>query len=117
MTQHARFLERLAASWPAVFAVARDQLAKGRTVEIPPIRMAPSAAEAADFVDEGDLSVVIKHRLEVKGLKTIKFTGADDYPYAAVMFSNVATVDRARGSVMAYVVVSADLRYAAIVHA
>jgi hypothetical protein len=113
-TQHQRFLERLEQSSRAVFLVAQLQHAKGRTVEIPKLRFAPTAAENEDYVDGGDLVVVVRHRIEVKHLG-VNFTCAEDWPFIEVFVSNVAAVDRANGDVLAYVSVSADYRCAAIV--
>jgi hypothetical protein len=112
--QHARFLKRLDASMPAVFAVAQMQHAKGRTVEIPALRRAPTAAEHEHYIDGGDLFVMVRHRIEVKWLR-VNFTGADDWPFREVFVSNVASVDRANGEVAAYVSVSRDLHHVAIV--
>jgi hypothetical protein len=112
--QHERFLERLAASSQAVFLVARMQYAKGRTVEIPRMQFAPTAAQADDYVDAGDLIIVQRHRIEVKHL-SINFTCAADWPFNEVFVSNVAAVDRANNDVLAYVSVSQDMRHIAIV--
>jgi len=43
------------------------------------------------------------------------FTCADDWPYPDMMVSNAAAVDRARGKVFAYVIVSGDFRHAAVI--
>lgn len=113
--QHERFLARLAASRQAVFAVAKMQMMKGRTVEIPPVKFAPTAADAERFVDAGDLFITVRRRVEVKHLG-VNFTGAEDWPFnGEILVSNVAAVDRANGDVFAYVSVSNDLRCAAIV--
>jgi hypothetical protein len=113
--QHARFQERLAASWRAVFLVAQKQYAQGRDVEIPGLHIAPSADEAEAYVDGGDLMVVVRHRIEVKHL-SINFTGAADWPFRdGVFVSNEAAVNRANGGVYAYVSVSQDFRYCAII--
>ncbi len=95
-------------------AVASLQHARGRMVEIPPLRFAPSAAQADQYVDGGDLFVVVRYRLEVKHLG-VDFTCANDWPFNEVFVSNVAAVDRANGDVHYYVSVSKNFRYAAIV--
>lgn len=109
MGQHERFLERLMGSIPSVLVVAGMQIAKGRTVEIPGIRLAQSAAEAEYYVDGGDLFVLVRHRFEVKHLGK-NFSCADDWPHPHVFVSNVAN-----GEVIAYVSVSHDLKHAAII--
>jgi hypothetical protein len=114
MQQHARFLERLNASSRAVFLVAELQHAKGRTVEIPKISFAPTAAEAENYVDGGDLIVVVRHRIEVKHLG-VNFSGPENWPFREVFVSNVTAVERANGDVLAYVSVSHDCQCVAIV--
>jgi hypothetical protein len=112
--QHDKFLKRLGASSPAVLAVAAYYHGQGRLVEIPPISRAPVASEAENYVDEGDLSLLTRHRVEVKGLN-VKFSSSKDWPFREIFISNVASVDRANGKVSAYISVSSDLRCAAIV--
>lgn len=111
--QHQRFLERLAASSRAVFVVARLQHERGRTVEIAPLRFAPTAADAKDYLDGGDLFVVRRNRIEVKHLG-VSFTGRDDWPHPHVFVSNEAKVERSP-DVFAYVSVSKDLGCIAII--
>lgn len=112
--QHALFLDRLASSSRAVFLVAQMQHAKGRTVEIPKTRFAPTAAVAEGYVDGGDLIVVTRHRIEVKHLG-IEFTCRDDWPFREAFVSNVAAVERANGDVLAYVSVSRDYQHIAVI--
>lgn len=112
--QHEKFQQRLAASSKAVFAVAQFYQGKGHTVKIPPVLIAPTAAQAEEYLDDGDLLLLFEKRIEVKH-RTFDFSSADDYPYPSVFISNVAAVDRARGQVSAYINVSRDLRCAAII--
>jgi hypothetical protein len=112
--QHERFLERMKGSAAAVFAVAQKHHKAGHTVEIPGMRLAPTAAEAEHYIDGGDLFVRKQHRYEVKHVQ-LQFTNVDDYPFSSVMFSNEATVKRANGSVAAYYVVSKDMTHCAII--
>lgn len=113
--QHTKFLDRLSNSARAVFAVALNQHRKGRTVEIGAIRYAPSADQAERYVDDGDITIVTRSIIEVKHLG-VTFTSAADWPFKEVFVSNVAAVDRRRGSVIAYVSVSSDLRHVCVVH-
>jgi hypothetical protein len=118
-SQHAKFLERLRGSNPGRFAFAYWVNSRGFTVEIPPILEAPTAAEHDAYADNGDLFAWKKSgkrlRLEVKTLG-ITFSSVDDWPYREVFVSNVAAVDRA-SDVYAWVSVSHDLAFAAIVKA
>lgn len=115
--QHKKFQQRLKGSTPAVMAVATHFHNKGNFVEIPPTRIAPSASVAAEYVDGGDLFLVRRYRIEVKGLLKATFSSAQDFPYRVIFISNAAAVERAKGEVFAYIVVSADLKCAAIVKA
>jgi hypothetical protein len=111
-TQHEEFLERLKASEHARFVWAQVEHAKGRTIEIPPTKYAPTAAEAPFYVDRGDLIWVVRRRFEVKHLG-ITFSGPDDWPYPVMLVSNVASVDRAE-DVLAYIAISHDYACGAI---
>jgi hypothetical protein len=120
--QHAKFLQRLKGSSKAVWAVAMHQHARGRMVEVPPLQYAPTAADHELFADDGDLFVIyrrpenpeVRQRLDVKHLR-VNFTSAEDFPFPELFISNVASVDRANGSTVAYFIVSNDCEYAAIV--
>lgn len=114
MTQHERFLERLAGSSEAVFAVARWLHVSGRSVEIPTTQFAPTAADADSFVDGGDLFIVEKKRVEVKRIGK-SFASAADWPFREVFVSNKAAVERSADQVSAWITVSADLAAVAIV--
>ena len=113
--QHDRFLQRLKASRRAVHAVAYWLGGKGYSITIDATRYTPTAAEAADYVDDGDIIVDYFLRYEVKHRPTIHFTSRDDWPHPNVLVSNVAAVDRAGDTVEAYVTVSDDYRHAAII--
>jgi len=114
--QHRQFLGRLDASSPAVFLIGLLQHRKGRDVEIPGQRRAPTAAEHELYSDIGDLFVVTRKRIEVKWL-TSNFTGPDDWPFKEVFIGTVSSVDRAsaKGDVMAYVSVSNDYSHIALI--
>ncbi len=112
--QHERFLKRLADSEAARWAVAMHLSSKGSLVEVPALRYAPTAAEAEQYRDEGDLFLVTRKRIEVKGLG-INFTSREDWPFPYVFVSRKEDVERANGAVSAYISVSADLNYAAII--
>ena len=114
------FLDRLRSSSGAVFVVGHWLHALGEYVEMPPIRYAPDAASAPDYIDCGDLFATKNGRrrlIEIKKRREIKFNSVVDYPYPDIMVSNVAAVDRRVGEVAAYVIVSADLAAAAIIPA
>jgi hypothetical protein len=115
--EHDRFLQRLRASMPAVFAVAWMQHAKGHDIEIPALRCAPRPEDIPDYRDTGDLFVTIngkRHRIEVKWLG-VNFTGAADWPFREVFVDSVSSVERANGEVSAYVSASRDLTHMAII--
>lgn len=116
MTQHSKFLERLDRSRPAVFKVAEFLHKEGFTVTIPAIEYAPTAADHTKFVDNGDIIAEKgskKHRIEVKHL-SIDFHDAKSFPYKVAFISNVAAVNRAEGSVTAYVIVNKNMTHIGI---
>lgn len=112
--QHARFLERLAGSQDAVFTVARWLHRRGKEISIPAIRFAPTAEQADAYLDGGDIYVVRRSRVEVKHLG-VNFTCAADWPFGEVFVSNKASVDRGIHEIQAWVSVSKDMRFGAIV--
>jgi hypothetical protein len=112
--QHARFQDRVRGSRQAVFLVARWQHELGRTVEVPPLRVAPTAAEHENYIDDGDLFAFERHRIEVKHLDT-DFSCAEDWPYQHFFVGRTASVDRAHDAKI-FALVSRDLRYRAVVN-
>ena len=121
MTQHQRFQQRLRGSWPALFTAAQWLWSKGYDLEIPALRCAPTAAEHELYADSGDVFATRdgeRKRFEITGL-TVNFTGAADWPSE---FYGQAIVDRVHrfevtksAPPYAYIKVSKDLRYAAII--
>jgi hypothetical protein len=112
--QHAKFQNRLRSSSNAVAVVASWLNRKGKHIEIPSMRISPTADQASDYLDGGDLYIIEKKRVEVKHLG-INFTSADDWPFREIFISNVAAVDRSFDQVSAWVSVSQDMGYIAVV--
>jgi len=114
-TQHSKFLDRLGKSSASVFAVAEHLHANGASIEIPKVGYAPTASELDGYLDEGDIFIITKKRLEVKGLG-VDFSGPGDWPFGDyALVSNKAAVERAGSSVSAYISVSKNLKNAAII--
>jgi hypothetical protein len=118
--QHDKFLEGLEGSSAAVFAFAFYLHMKGRRIEIAPLRKAPTAAEHADYADDGDLFIIEadkRKRVEVKGINR-EFTCAADWPFRdEILVSKVTTVDRTLEdtSTVGWVTLSQDMRFAVCV--
>lgn len=116
--KHARFLERLRGSSPAVFAVAAYMHEHGFDLMIPAKRYTPSVEQHMDYVDSGDIMSKKGdrewERIEVKGIDT-QFTCREDWPHKCMIVSNKKAVDRADPLPRAYVVVSRDLAHCAII--
>ncbi len=114
------FVERLENSREAVFAVAMWLHRKGRTVTIPRTRVAPRYAKSEGYVDDGDIIAEDENGnvsvIEVKGSQRFNFTDAESWPYPVVVISNASTVDRNRGKIAAYIVVSSDRKNMAIIN-
>jgi len=113
--QHKRFLNRLARSREAVMRVAQWLHFSGLDIEIPSVQFSPTAAESDSYIDVGDIFILTKQAIEVKRLG-IQFSGSADWPFKEVFVSNKATVERNRGRVSAYISLSADMNYAAVVN-
>lgn len=118
--QHDAFLERYRASSDAVFIWARYLHEQGRWIEIPPRREAPTAADAWEYADNGDLFVLdgagSRKEINVKGLSAV-FTGPYDWPFKDEVFvSGRDDIDR-RPDTVAYVFLSLNRCYAGIIDA
>jgi hypothetical protein len=114
--QHQNFLQRLSDSRDAVFAVARWLSRHGEDVEIPAIKFAPAAAAADDFVDAGDVFATRAGRRRLIEVKGSRHFFISRWPFQDHFFlAQAAAVERRKGAVAAYVVVSAGLRHAAYV--
>jgi len=112
--QHADFQKRLGKSSPTVFAVAEHFHCKGHIVQVNAVHIAPTAAEAEHYLDDGDLFVLLRY--EVKHRPKLSFTCARDYKYEDVMVGRKQSVDRAGDSVTAYMIVNAARTHAAVIN-
>jgi hypothetical protein len=117
--QHARFQKRLVGSKPATDAVADWLRQLGYEVEVPDMRVAPTAAEHEDYADRGDILITdecgITERVEVKGI-SYAFTCAEDWPFKEVLVAQDNQIDRpGLWPLRAYVSVSPDLKHAACI--
>jgi hypothetical protein len=112
--QHSRFQQRLRSSSKAVAVVAAWLNAKGKHVEMPPMQIAPTASQADNYLDSGDIYIIERKRCEVKHLG-VNFTCANDWPFREIFISNVSAVDRSLEQVSAWISVSKDMKYAAII--
>lgn len=112
------FIGRLSGSTHAVMVVAHWLHKKGYELNIPAIRYAPSSAESADYVDDGDIKIRKGdgewERIEVKGIDT-QFTSLADWPHKFVVVNSKKAVDRANPFPRAWFIVSLDLQHAIIV--
>lgn len=114
---HADFQERLRQSSRAVFAYVEHLNQRGFAVECPPVHVAPRADQAAHYVDDGDLFVIARHRIEIKGLNTA-FTSADDWPHPHVFVDRVEHVDaieQAHIKVVMWALVNKALTHCAVI--
>ncbi len=115
--KHAAFLRRLYGSSFGVFVVAAWLHSLKRTVTIHPIDSAPFGEDPNKYVDAGDLISTKENGesslLEVKHINT-DFTCLEDWPHKDMIVSNVKAVDRRQGQVTAYIMLSKDANYIAI---
>ena len=116
--RHEKFVKRLFGSRGAVFRVGEWLSRGGYAVMIPPIVAAQAHENPADFYDEGDLFRKRKggvwERIEVKG-SGYDFTDNNSWPYQSMIVSNKAAVERGAGDVVAYVILSANWDWVAII--
>jgi hypothetical protein len=110
------FLKRLNESRPATFRVAEwihrgDARTPSRTVIIPAIRPELGPDKGDIWVEDLDGFTKI---VEVKHRAKLPFTCVDDYPFPTIIVSNVGSVKRNWGHVLAYVVVNSTMTYAAV---
>jgi hypothetical protein len=120
--QHAKFLQRLDNSRPAVFRVAEYLHRLGYALEIPAINYAPNAGAFIDYVDKGDIIITTqegeKQIIEVKNPDK-NFTDKQDwinFKLDTVFLGNKASVERQKIIPEAYFIVSNNLTHAIIVH-
>tara|TARA_Y100000310_G_scaffold30586_1_gene29040 strand:- start:1036 stop:1533 length:498 start_codon:yes stop_codon:yes gene_type:complete len=116
MSSHKKFVRNLVDSIEPQFVVARWLHLHGRTVTIEGLRVAPSADQQDDYVDHGDIRDHTSGIIEVKSI-TRNFHDEGSWPFGSEIFvANVKSVDRRRAEVAAYITVSADLRFGAIIN-
>lgn len=113
--KYQEFLGRLTGSPPAVLAFARHLNLSGQDIEMPGLHYAENQKDSEKYRDGGDLFIVQRTRIEVKGIGKI-FSGLHDFPYQNVMFSSRRTVEENADKVEWWVVVSGDFRAAAMIH-
>lgn len=102
----------------AVFRVALWFNFQGFGTDIPEPRFAPSLADCADYLDNGDLFLHRQQehmRVEVKHRPDMHFTGAADYPFPTVYFSSPDAVERHGDDVDAYFCVNAAMTHAVVI--
>ena len=108
--QHSKFVVRLAESRRAVFRVGEWLNYRGHDLFIP------------KHIDRGDIRIISKsegvpdHVIEVKHTQ-VEFTCENDYPHSFPIVSNMASVERNRGNIFAYIVLSKDMKFGIIMRA
>jgi hypothetical protein len=114
MNQHAAFQQRLRDSAPAVFAYVQHLSVKGCVVEFPPLRIAPTAAEHEQYADSGDIFVLVRKRVEIKGLSR-DWTSRSDWPFEHFFVDRKHRVESEAGEVALWVYLNKPLTHYAIV--
>lgn len=118
--RHDKFVGRLLGSRRAVFRVAEWLSEAGYDVKIPAIKVRGRNDDPADFYDDGDLFRCKNgsdwERIEVKGSGVV-FEDKSTWPYPKMIVSNKAAVDRGSHNVLAYVILSANWDWVAIIKA
>ena len=110
---HARFLEHLDASNPAVFQCAKFFYDKGIQVAISPMTKSKDYNDRLNHTDDGDL--YIQQRIEVKGLSR-DFTDGSDWPFKDFIVCAAHSYDRAKPKPYAYMILNKNRTHVAIVY-
>ena len=110
---HARFLEHLDASNPAVFQCAKFFYDKGIQVAITPMTKSKDYNDRLNHTDDGDL--YIQQRIEVKGLSR-DFTDGSDWPFDDFIVCAAHSYDRAKPKPYAYMILNRKRTHVAIVY-
>jgi len=117
------FLPRLRESYPARNYVAEWLRRIGYEVEVGPEVAAGTHKEWKEYADSGDLHILPANlRVETKMRhKTHRgdpflFTGAHDFPYPTFIVCAKHSWDRAKEKPVAYITLSADMKYAGCVY-
>ena len=93
---------------------AERMRSRGVQVWLPPERIRPTAAQRADYADDGDL--MVQGRIEHK-VRDLMFTCREDYPYPTVIVDECRIEDAKAGDpVIAYVIENRDSTCAAVVY-
>jgi hypothetical protein len=118
---HKRFLNDLDGSRHSMFVVAEWLHGQGYSVEIPAFRKAPTAADHAEYSDDGDVFVFVhwhydvRRRYEIKNL-SVCFTSRSDWPFGnRIYVDRAAKVERAAKDVIGWITVSSDFGALAII--
>ena len=110
---HARFIEHLDASNPAVFQCAKFFYDKGIQVAISPMTKSKDYNDRLNHTDDGDL--YIQQRIEVKGLSR-DFTDGSDWPFKDFIVCAAHSYDRAKPMPYAYMILNRKRTHVAIVY-
>ena len=115
--EYKAFAKRLDDSSFGVFIVAAWFHKNKRTVRIPPTHIRPFHEKAEKHADNGDLFVEdkdgVESLIEVKHLSR-NFTSLEDWPFKDMIVSNAGSVERRRGQVKSYIMLSKDANHIAI---
>lgn len=120
--QHDRFQDRLRWSLPAVMRVAWWYVGQGTSVEIPGMRVAPSADQHEAYSDGGDLFLLNpRRRVEVHRYRADgKWTDQESWPYKELYLRNYnpkVPDGRDLDAIDRFVIVNEPMTHAAIVYA
>jgi hypothetical protein len=112
------FVKRLLGSQGAVFCVGQWLNSSGWDIQIPALKVAKKHDNRADFFDNGDLfrrkGDQPWERIEVKG-SGYDFTDRASWRYDQMIVSNKDAVERGVGEVKAYVILSKNWEWVAII--
>jgi hypothetical protein len=119
MTEEARFRRAVEVSWRGVGVLADWYRGRGYDVTVPLPRMRECFEDRAGYGDWWDLEVCrgqARWRFEVKS-RTLRFTGAADYPYPTIFVDRVEKALACRRLLAGYLVLNTGYTHVALVAA
>lgn len=112
MSNSDKFVSHLKDSEDARWFVARWLSGRGHTVTLKPLKIRPTSADHAEYVDDGDIQAELG-RFEVKRLG-VDFTNASDWPFKDYIVCGKNAWDRAEPKPYAFVTLSSNMKFAGV---
>jgi len=115
-TSDEEFLRSLKVSHEVTVQVAAWLRSKGRDAHVQTTRIRPSHSEWKDYIDDGDIFIEGKGRIEVKYRENLSFVCTETYKYPTIFVDEVRKVDMEHAApLVAYIIVNKERTHVAII--